>query len=699
MSGESPPSPPRIFFGRDELIERIVDLAENLNPIALIGAGGIGKTSIALTVLHDSRIKQRFGGNRRFIRCDQFPTSHTHLLRRLSDVVGAGIENPEDLTHPRPFLSKEMFIVLDNAESILDPQGVNAQKIYTIVEELSQFSNICLCITSRISTIPPNCETFNIPVLSMEAARDTFNRIYGHDGRSDSVDSILKRLDFHPLSITLLAAVAYQNHWGTEKLTREWEGRQRDVLETEHKKSFAATIELLLASPMFRELGPDARGLLEVVAFFPQGIDEENIEWLLPTISDGPNMFDKFCILSLTYRSNGFITMLAPLRDYLRPKDPISSPLLGTIKERYFTRLSVNVDPDKPGFEETRWITSEDVNVEHLVDVFTSIDTNSRDVWDACAGFMIHLCWHKSRLVVLGPKIKSLPDDHPSKPQCLQDLSWLFGSVGNQSERKRLLTRTLEIWRERGDDSNLALVLSHLSDANRLMGIHREGTQQAKEGVEIFERLGDTVNQARCLEHLAWSMHDDKQLDAAEEAASRAIDLLSGKGQQSQVCNGHRVLGAIYHTRGKTKKAIYHLEVALGIASPPNWHYHLFWIHLSLAWVFSGEGKFDDAHAHVERARSHVIDDAYKLGYAMEAQAGVWYAQRVFDKAKSGALHAADVYEEIGAAEDAGRCRELLRKIDGESPETTLLPTRVNFPFSVQGTKRRSLRLPRFFRI
>ena len=33
------------------MVEKIVDLAEKLIPIALIGAGGIGKTSIALAVL------------------------------------------------------------------------------------------------------------------------------------------------------------------------------------------------------------------------------------------------------------------------------------------------------------------------------------------------------------------------------------------------------------------------------------------------------------------------------------------------------------------------------------------------------------------------------------------------------------------------------------------------------------------------
>ena len=645
--------------------------------------------------LHHDQIKERFGDDRRFIRCDQFPASRAHLLNRLSKVVGAGVENLEDLTPLRPFLSsREMIILLDNAESILDPRGTNAQEIYTVVDELSRFSNICLCITSRISTIPPTCETLDIPTLSMEAARDTFHRIYRNGGRSDLVDGILKQLDFHPLSITLLATVGHHNKWGTDRLSKEWERQRTVVLHTQHDQSLASTIELSLASPMFQELGPNARGLLGVIAFFPQGINENNLDWLFPTLSDRTRILDSFCILSLTYRSDGFIRMLAPLRDHLRPEDPGSSPLFCTTKDRYFARLSVFVDPGTPGFEDARWITSEDVNVEHLLDVFTSIDANSVNVWDTCVSFMRHLYWHKPRLVGLGPKIEGLPDDHGSKPTCLFGLSRLFDSVGNHVERKRLLVQALELWRERGDEHWVAETLRLLSSSNRLLGLYKEGIVQAKEALEIHKRLNSMSGQLKSWQKLAWLLYADKQLDAAEEAALRAIDL-SGEGNQFEVCDSHRLLGGICRSRGETEKAINHYETALRIASSFNWGDHLFWINCSLAELFFGEKKFDDAHAHVERAKSHAINSPYYLGCAMTLQARFWLQEHKLEEAKFEVLGAIDVFEKLGAAKDLELCRGILRDIEketektvtsGELLETVPLPTSVNSPFSALGT-------------
>ena len=662
LVGEVPPPKPRACFGRDGLIENIVGLADNHNPVALIGPGGIGKTSLALAVLHHDRVRDRFGGNRRFIRCDEFPASRANFLRRLSKVIGAGIENPEGLVSLRSSLSsEEMFIVLDNAESILDPQGTDGSEIYRVVEELSQFGNICLCITSRITTLPPNYETLEVPTLPVEAAREAFYGIYKHGGRSDAINDILKQLDFHSLSVTLLAMVAHQNKWNNSRLAREWERRQTDVLQTEHNNSLAATIELSLASPMFKELGPHGRELLGVVAFFPQGVDENNLDWLFPAIPGMNAIFDKFCILSLTYRSGDFVTMLAPLRDYLRPTSPTQSPLLCTIKELYFTRLAVDVNPGLSTSKETRWIALEDVNVEHLLDVFTSIDTVPEAVWDACTNFIAHLYWHKHRETILQQKIERLPDDHPSKPGCLFHLSRLFEQMAKFEERKSLLLHTFAIRRKEGNDYWIARTLLELCQANRDLDLYEEGIQQAKEASEIMERVGDNGDRALCLNTLAASFHSNDQLDDAHDAASRALKL-GEKGQEFANCHSHRTLGDVYSSKNERKKAIYHYEVALGIATSFNWWTQMFWIHYDMAQLFREDYAFDNAHAHITQAKLLAVDNrnTYYLGRAIEAQAWVWNRQNRLEDATSEASRAHEIFEKLGAATDLERCRVFL---------------------------------------
>ena len=557
-----------------------------------------------------------------------------------------------------------MILFLDNAESILDPQGTEAEEIHAVVEELSRFSNICLGITSRISTIPPHSKRLTIPTLSMESARDIFYNIYDTGQRSDTINDLIRQLDFHALSITLLATTASHNMWDHNRLAKEWDEHQVRILRADYNKSLAKTIELSLNSPTFCKLGPEARDLLGVIAFFPQGVNEDNLDWLFPTIPDRRNIFDKFCLLSLTSRSNGFSTMLAPIRDYLRPQDPKSSPLLCATKDRYFCRLSVTVYPGRPGFGETRWIVSEDVNAEHLLDVFAPIDPNSPEVWVVCGRFFQHLYWHKPRRTILREKVEGLPDDHESKPKCLFELAQLFDRIGNIAEEKQLLARALKLERKREDNTRIALTLDYLADANRQLGLHEEGMQQAKEALGIYERLSNRVEQARCLNTLAWLFFYDEQLDAAEEAAIRAITFLPEEGQEFLLCQVHRLLGNIYRLKRAREKAIHHFQTALGIASVQTWHDQLFWIHDALAWLFRDQDEFDDAHDHVEQAKSHAVNNTFYLGCAMKMHATIWYRQGRLDYARSEALHAIETYEKIGASKDIEECKNLLGQIE-----------------------------------
>ena len=439
-------------------------------------------------------------------------------------------------------------------------------------------------------------------------------------------------------------------------------------LRTGHN-SLGATIDLSLSSPMFKQLDPNARDLLGVVAFFPQGVNEENLDWLFPTIPDVAATLDTFCVLSLTYRSDGFVTMLVPLRDYLHPKDPLLSPLLSTAKKSYFTRLSAKPELFMPGSKETQWIASEDANVEHLFDVLTSVDTNSDRLWGACINFLNLLYWHKPQQTVLGPKINQLPDESCFKPDCLFWLSKLFSSLGNHKEQKRLLEHALKLESERGNDNGVALVLAELSGS---AGSHSEGIRQAKELLEIFERIGDKGKQGNSLNRLAWALCNDEQLDAAEEAAFHAIQLLSEKGQEFWICDSHTILGRIYEAKGEREKAVYHLKATLAITSRFGWN-DSFTADITLVMLFIKEGKFEDAHAHLKQARSLAVNNAYQRGYVAILQAGIYLQHHRLEDAMSEVLCASGIFEELGVQDEIEKCRDLLKSIKGATKSCNTL--------------------------
>ena len=182
--------------------------------------------------------------------------------------------------------------------------------------------------------------------------------------------------------------------------------------------------------------------------------------------------------------------------------------------------------------------------------------------------------------------------------------------------------------------------------------------------MEVFERLGKTEDQANCLDTLGLLLLSNDQLDAAEDTVLRKIELLPEKGQEFQFCQSHYLLGKIYHHKGEKEKSVHHFETALAIASSFDWQDDLYSIHYAMAELFRDQGEFDNANTHIEQAKSHTADDTYNLGHGMEVQGGIWYRQCRLEDARPEVLGALEIFERIGAAKDAGRCRELLQTIE-----------------------------------
>lgn len=297
------------------ITEDLLSLVGRSVSIVLLGAGGIGKTVIALTLLHHTRITARFGTHRHFMRCDGLASSLDDFLGRLSEAIGARhlMDMGQLLLHLSH--SPPWILMLDGIESILDPLARGAAEIATVIEELGRCQNVCVLTTSRLDVRIPGFRRVEVPILSADGAQDIF---YGccSLGRSVAVNELLAELDFHPLSINLLASVVQENDWDEQALLRAWNNGGTNILKATGCQSLEDSIKLTLDTPTIQALGATALETLEAIAKLSGGVKESKLESTFTEIAGVGETTDELCKFSLVYRQDGFIKMLSPFRFY-----------------------------------------------------------------------------------------------------------------------------------------------------------------------------------------------------------------------------------------------------------------------------------------------------------------------------------------------------------------------------------------------
>jgi Cdc6-like AAA superfamily ATPase len=146
------PSEPKIFHGRDSELSDILKLFEKTMPhIAILGAGGMGKTSLAQTVVHHPEIAAKYGQLRFFVACDSAATK-----AELATLIGAhlGLKPGKDITrlvvnhfsHSPPTL-----LILDNFETLWEPAESRGD-VEEFLSLLTDAKHLALMVGTNCST-------------------------------------------------------------------------------------------------------------------------------------------------------------------------------------------------------------------------------------------------------------------------------------------------------------------------------------------------------------------------------------------------------------------------------------------------------------------------------------------------------------------------------------------------------------------
>ncbi|TDL26476.1 hypothetical protein BD410DRAFT_836364 [Rickenella mellea] len=174
----APPAYPECFYGRDEFVSSAVDLILNnaQAKLAILGPGGIGKTTVASAIFNNPQIQDMFPDYRIFVSCESLSTAES-LLETLCKAFNLSVQNGSLYTTLKDFIqsTSTVLVVLDNFETLWDTNNVS-NEIESLLKNLCSLKSLSTIVTMR-GSIPPIGIHWTKPalpplsVLSIDAAK------------------------------------------------------------------------------------------------------------------------------------------------------------------------------------------------------------------------------------------------------------------------------------------------------------------------------------------------------------------------------------------------------------------------------------------------------------------------------------------------------------------------------------------------
>jgi hypothetical protein len=371
--------------------------------VALLGSGGIGKSSFAKAIINEPRIKEKFKDRRFFIRFDDILASqitYSTFTDRVARTLGLA-STGDHVSILENLEREDILLVFDNAETFLDSKASqDVSRIKHAMNEFGAFPSVSIILTSRSKDIPHGlrCAKVEVPTLDAIAACEVFAAVYGQDVSSSQgiLKGILSAVEYHPLTITLLAHVAEVNGWTIPVLNRHWEVKRTQILNHGSGKdeNLSDSIELSLGSPSIQSYGDDVQRVLRIIAFFPQGVLQSKLRGFFPSIPRVEEIINVLQRQSLLLLNEEFVTMLVPIRLYIC--DTLRNPgdsLLEAARRYYYAGI------ERLSEQAKRLIEIEDVNIESLLtsDLQTFSGNNLVIVMNVCGAFIQCLGEYKPR--------------------------------------------------------------------------------------------------------------------------------------------------------------------------------------------------------------------------------------------------------------------------------------------------------------
>ncbi|KAF7978271.1 hypothetical protein HWV62_1110 [Athelia sp. TMB] len=672
------PVPPKIFYGRDELVSELAELCSGSEQqsIAILGAGGLGKTSAALHILHHVDVIKKYDKRTFFVACDGVTTVNALALRilQIMQAPAPANENPVDALRAALSVSSQTLLLLDNFESIWDAHRDHTA-IRGLLETISSVTATSLMITMRAANPPPGVQwtwRSTLSTLSPEAARDVFLAINpafcrGSSSDDEILDQVLKELDCVPLAIHLFAQVSLGS--SPDSLLKQWRKKRTQMLSldqfTEDRlESVEVSIALSITS-LDTANHPGAIQLLGMLCLLPDGLFhwEERLDIIEETFATARADLRRIQRFALVYASGDKLGVLSPIRHFVLQRYPPDSEHVQCMHNIFWKLVDIHgmagYGPDRLRADEA--LNPEIGNISNLIE--HAIQRPTAHILSVA----IDVTWHMYRTYPSTNLLEKVSGLVTRADPATRARFWeISGEIAYNQDRHADAASNFKQAQANFLATGNHLKVAHcsymLGEILRMQDQNPAATAMLTQARDEFLALDDPAGLGLCLRSLGEILRMQDQYPEASAMLAEARDefLKVGDHLGATQCS-LRLVGVLYMQSEYTAATLMLTEARreflamgsdLGAAQCQQ----------TLGQILQGEQKYDEASSALKEARNEFLKIGERLGAAqcLQALGGILTAQMIFWDASLTLTEALRQSQDIGDRHTESRCLELL---------------------------------------
>ncbi|KAH7097233.1 hypothetical protein BKA62DRAFT_453653 [Auriculariales sp. MPI-PUGE-AT-0066] len=627
------PARPIFFNGRADRLNEIVAIICKLAAarIAIMGPGGIGKTSLALAIMHNNRVIDIVGDYRFFISVEgviDTDAASTLLAKHIgladsSDPLSAAVAHLQSLP--------SALVVVDNLETLWFSNSASARAdTEHFLSRLAEVSSVTLLVTSR-GAIPPsgvqwsNEEFAELATLSLDAARDTFNQIAKAPidiAERTALDTLLGEIDCVPLAVTLLSRLAQLRN-SPSGLLRRWRKSRTKLLSSQaDDRKLNVNTSITVSLDLLRAMthGVESLQLLSICAHLPDGLRIPVFAQLVENFDDVDGAKDLLVEFALVMvGAEGELKMLSPIRHFIIDNHPMTRKHLALLRKIYFDMAA-----SAP---------------QEFADGFTARSTQFAPEYGNLTSFLMHLIGSEEPSEQLYDAVEAVSE-------------YAYHTVPSPTLREAFLLRltTQTAWR--------ANVLLGLGRTRLHRGEYSLTTDNLHAARTLYAELDDRFQEAECRHLLGYYLYIQGLLDAAEQEQLAARDAFIGLDCEHNAAQCMQELGNICGQRDEYDQAIVYLTSARDTFKRHGERLYAAQCTQSLGLIQLQQGNLPAAESDFKSALSEyeAIGEQCGAAHSTEFLGGIRRRQGDYDSSETLLAAALKEYTRLGSLSDLADC-------------------------------------------